>query len=165
MKPDDLLDAIGNVDDVCVKRAKEKKRPHRALWAAMGALAACVCIVMMLPKGILNDSSNQAQDEEIYKNIWIYYVEDGEVCKDQESILAQITAVFSAWKEKNGIGDEVELIQYSPLTTSITVSANLQAYYGTTDGALLLDSLKQTMAGYSDLEYDRWDLYFEEESR
>ncbi len=59
----------------------------------------------------------------------------------------------------------MELIQYSPLTTSITVSANLQAYYGTTDGALLLDSLKQTMAGYSDLEYDRWDLYFEEESR
>ena len=165
MKPDDLLDTIGNVDDVCVKRAKEKKRPHRALWAAMGALAACVCIVMMLPKGHLSDSSNQAQDEEIYKNIWIYYVEDGEVCKDQESILAQITAVFSAWKEKNGIGDEVELIQYSPLTTSITVSANLQAYYGTTDGARLLDSLKQTMAGYSDLEYDRWDLYFEEESR
>ncbi len=82
MKPDDLLDAIGNVDDVCVKRAKEKKRPHRALWAAMGALAACVCIVMMLPKGILNDSSNQAQDEEIYKNIWIYYVKDGEVCKE-----------------------------------------------------------------------------------
>lgn len=54
----------------------------------------------MLPKGILNDSSNQAQDEEIYKNIWIYYVKDGEVCKEQEYILAEVTAVFSAWKEK-----------------------------------------------------------------
>lgn len=31
MKLDDLLDAIGNVDDVCVKRAKEKKKTHRAL--------------------------------------------------------------------------------------------------------------------------------------
>ena len=25
MKPDDILDAIGNIDDVCVKKAKEKK--------------------------------------------------------------------------------------------------------------------------------------------
>ena len=119
----------------------------------------------MLPKGILNDSSNQAQDEEIYKNIWIYYVKDGEVCKEQEYILAQAMAVFSAWKEKNGIGDEVELIQYSPDTTYIIVSANLQDYYGTIDRELLLDSLKQTMAGYSNLEYDKWNLYYEEESR
>ena len=165
MKADDLLDAIGEVDDVWAKRAKEKKKTHRALWAVVGTLAACICIVMMLPRGILNDSSNQAQDEEIYKNIWIYYVKDGEVCKEQECILAEVTAVFSAWKEKNGIGDEVELIQYSPLTTSITVSENLQAYYGTIDRELLLDSLKQTMAGYSNLEYDKWNLYYEEESQ
>lgn len=165
MKLDDLLDAIGEVDDVWVKRAKEKKKTHRALWAVVGTLAACICIVMMLPKGILNDSSNQAQDEEIYKNIWIYYVKDGEVCKEQEYILAQAMAVFSAWKEKNGIGDEVELIQYSPDTTSIIVSANLQDYYGTIDRELLLDSLKQTMAGYSNLEYDKWNLYYEEESQ
>ena len=57
MKADDLLDAIGEVDDVWVKRAKEKKKTHRALWA-VGTLAACICIVMMLPKGILNDSFN-----------------------------------------------------------------------------------------------------------
>lgn len=43
MKLDDLLDAIGNVDDVCVKRAKEKKKTHRALWAVVGTLAACIC--------------------------------------------------------------------------------------------------------------------------
>ena len=165
MKTDDLLDAIGDVDDVCVKRAKEQKKTHRALWAAMGTLAACICIAMMLPKGRLNDSSNQAQDEEIYKNIWIYYVEDGEVCKKQEYIMAQAAAVFSLWKEKNGIGEEVKLIQYSPDTTSIIVSANLQAYYGTIDRELLLESLKQTMAGYANLEYDKWNLYYEEESQ
>ena len=43
MKADDLLDAIGNVDDVWVKRAKEKKKIHRALWAVVGTLAACIC--------------------------------------------------------------------------------------------------------------------------
>ncbi len=59
----------------------------------------------------------------------------------------------------------MELIQYSLLTTSITVSENLQAYYGAIDRELLLDSLKQTMAGYSNLEYDKWNLYYEEESQ
>lgn len=59
----------------------------------------------------------------------------------------------------------MELIQYSLLTTSITVSENLQAYYGAIDQELLLDSLKQTMAGYSNLEYDKWNLYYEEESQ
>ena len=34
MKLDDLLDAIGN---------KEKKKTHRALWAVVGTLAACIC--------------------------------------------------------------------------------------------------------------------------
>lgn len=79
-----------SVNSLAFPRAKEKKKTHRALWAAMGTLAACICIAMMLPKGILNDSSNQAQDEEIYKNIWIYYVKDGEVCKEQEYILAEV---------------------------------------------------------------------------
>lgn len=35
MKPDDLLDTIGNVDDVCVKRAKEKSAhigPYGLRW-------------------------------------------------------------------------------------------------------------------------------------
>lgn len=59
----------------------------------------------------------------------------------------------------------MERIQYSPLTTSITVLENLQAYYGAIDQELLLDSLKQTMAGYSNLEYDKWNLYYEEESQ
>ena len=64
-----LLEA--SVNSLAFPRAKEKKKTHRALWAVVGTLAACICIAVMLPKGILNDSSNQAQDEEIYKNIWI----------------------------------------------------------------------------------------------
>ena len=192
MKRDDILDAIGNVDDACVKRAKEKKKSHKKVWITLGSLAACLLVVFMLPGIILNfggyDSADNVQDEEIaveYKNVWIYYVEDGQICKAKEYTAMQASSIFALWKEKNGIGDEVELIKFriesnSSTTTSeydgegivkhevgdyrvlkITVSANLEAYYETIDSELLLESLKQTMTGYSNLEYDEYNLYFE----
>ena len=37
----DILDAIGAVDDVLLKKAKEKQKSHKAVWTAIGSLAAC----------------------------------------------------------------------------------------------------------------------------
>ena len=39
MRPDDLLDAIGEVDDACIKQAKETKTPHVVLWRTV---AQCI---------------------------------------------------------------------------------------------------------------------------
>ena len=43
----------------------------------------------------------------------------------------------------------------------LTVSKNLEAYYGQTDEGLLLDSLEQTMTGYSGLTYQEYHLILE----
>lgn len=193
MKPDDILDAIGNVDETCVIKAKEKKKSRKALWITIGSLAACI-LVVLFPSIIFNhigyDSAapENASDQEIeveHKDVWIYYVKDGQIYKTEEYTAIQASSVFALWKEKNSIGDEVELIEYkieSNSTTStsehngegvvkheigdykvlnITVSANLEAYYESIDSELLLESLKQTMAGYSNLEYKECNIYFE----
>ena len=45
----DILDAIGAVDDILIKRAKEKQKPHKAVWTAVGSIAACFLLILILP--------------------------------------------------------------------------------------------------------------------
>ena len=45
----DILEAIGNVDDVLIKRAKENQRSQKALWVTLGSIAACFMLVFILP--------------------------------------------------------------------------------------------------------------------
>ena len=42
MKSDDILDAIGLVDDEYVKKAKENQKKHKPVWITMGTIAACL---------------------------------------------------------------------------------------------------------------------------
>lgn len=104
---------------------------------------------------------------------WIYYVEDGEICREQHFVKLHPADIFELWKEKNGIEAEVQLLNCelrSNATTEetvdylilyLTVSKNLENYYGQTDEELLLDSLKQTMTGYSGLTYQEYHLILE----
>ena len=114
-------------------------------------------------------------------NVWIYYVEDGEICREQHYVKLQAADVFEIWREKNGIGAEVQLLDCeirSSATTEqvgeavkhtlgdyhafyLTVSKNLKDYYGQMDENLLLESLEQTMTGYSGLEYQEYHLILE----
>lgn len=48
MKPENILDAIGNVDDNCIKNAKEKKKSLKKYWISIGAMAACLALVVIL---------------------------------------------------------------------------------------------------------------------
>lgn len=115
------------------------------------------------------------------ENVWIYYVEAGEICKEQRLVKLQPADIFELWKKKNGIGPEVQLLECelrSNATTKqigevvkhtlgdyfalyLTVSKSLESYYEQTDEALLLDSLKQTMTGYSGLTYQEYHLILE----
>lgn len=45
----DILDAIGKVDDILIKRAKENQKSHKAVWAAIGTIAACFFLIITLP--------------------------------------------------------------------------------------------------------------------
>ncbi len=128
------------------------------------------------------NSGDKAPETSIaMENVWIYYVGNGEICKEQHYVKLQPADIFELWKEKNGIGAEVQLLDCelrSNATTEqmgevvmhtvgdyfalyLTVSNNLDAYYGQTDEGLLLDSLEQTMTGYSGLTYQEYHLILE----
>lgn len=195
MKPDDILDAIGNVDETCVKKAKEKKKLNKKVWFTVGSLAACAVLVFCLPfifsSGFLNDSittGSPAPDGETaieYKDVWIYYVKEDSLEREMQYLPIKASEIFYSWKQENGIGDEVVLIDYrieSDSTTStsefddegvvkhelgdyrilnVTVSKNIEEYYNTIDSELLLESLKQTMTGYIGLEFEEYHIFFE----
>lgn len=53
MNTDDIIDALNEVDDTCIKNAREPKRKisHKALWISAGAAAAaCLAVVLLLPR-------------------------------------------------------------------------------------------------------------------
>lgn len=52
MNTDDILDAFNEIDDTCIKNAREpkKKISRKALWISAGAVAAaCLAVVLLLP--------------------------------------------------------------------------------------------------------------------
>ena len=49
----DILDAIGAVDDILLKKAKEKQKSHKAVWTAIGSLAACFLLLVTLPMAFI----------------------------------------------------------------------------------------------------------------
>jgi len=52
MNTDDIIDALNEVDDTSIKNAREpkKKRNYKALWISVGAAAACLAVVLLLPR-------------------------------------------------------------------------------------------------------------------
>ncbi len=107
-----------------------------------------------------------------YKDVSIYYVNGAELACETEYLEADPQLVFASWKEKNGIGEDVllldcEIRSNATINTKdsmvehvlgdyhrlyLTVSKNLETYYEAVDSELLLESLKQTMWEYSDVQ-------------
>lgn len=193
MKSDDILDAIGNVDEACVKKAKEKKKTNKAIWITVGSLAACIIAVFMLPN-IMNiigynspeeASGNAMADTEMataYDNVWIYYADGGEIKREQEYLPESAEDIFYAWRDKNGLGEDVKFIkariESNGKTTvdsngaakheigdyfiyNLTISKNIENYYDNIDSDLLLESLKRTMTERSSIKYDEYNLILE----
>ncbi len=70
MNTDDILDALNEVDDTCIKNAREpRKKNRKALWISLGAVAACLAVVFTLP-AIL-----QSRNKELS------YLQNGRECK------------------------------------------------------------------------------------
>ncbi len=75
----DILDAIGAIDDILIKRAKEKQKSHHAIWTAVGTLAACFMLIIMLPMALnvfrgASDSANQSADKAEAEEMYFDYV-------------------------------------------------------------------------------------------
>ena len=202
MKPHDIFDAIGNVDETCVMKAKEKKKSHKKLWITASSIAACLALIICLPIMFISmnnmgtDKNNTAgpnegmlipdggNDNEMaleQDNVWIYYIDGNEIVREQQYLPMEPESIFNAWKEKNGIGDDVEFIRVNIdsngkttekdgmvehqignyFVCNLTISKSIENYYDTIDKELLLDSLEQTMTGYSNIEYDEYNLILE----
>lgn len=49
MRAEDLLDAIGYVEDSYIGKAKEKPKTTKKLWAVLGVVAACAALIIGIP--------------------------------------------------------------------------------------------------------------------
>ncbi len=186
MKAAQLFELLGEIDEAAVRDAAQpQKRGKRRYLLAFGlAAAACIALTagVLLRRGAAaparSESSDTADAALDSADIRIYYYQGGEMCSETKSLPCEPKTVFQEWKTQNGIGDEVELIssriesngseqsdsstaQYAAGDTFIlhlTVSANLRNYYQAVPEDRLLESLRLTMTGYSQIEYDGYDL-------
>ncbi len=208
MRADELLDAIGQADDDCIKRAGEPlaRKAHRRWWAAAGSLAACLVLFLCMPALIARKSGNEAAPEQNgdmdqtqesgsddlrypeqsddaleYEDTVVYYVDGDTLGSGIKQLPQSGQAVFAAWRDVNSIGDEVKLLHIGIEDNSttvdngvtvehtvgeyfilrLTVSAVLTEYYEVLDETLLLESLKKTMTGYLDIDFDEYHLTLE----
>lgn len=216
MRSIDILNAVGEVDDEYVTKAKARKTSRKRLWIALGSsAAACLALVLAVPimfamrganvpaSGTAEphgetaspieyiDEKHQNTDNEltlVYDNAKIFYVADGKICSKTQSMELSAENAFIAWREANGIGDEVEFVKCEIKDNStdrtvtmggetfiehtvgdyfilnLTISKSIENYYDRIDSELLLDSLEQTMRHFKedcfnvDLEYDEYHL-------
>lgn len=62
MKPDDILDAIGKVDDEYIANAKAGKKSNKKIWITVASAAACLCIAVAGILGLRNAELFKADD-------------------------------------------------------------------------------------------------------
>ena len=200
MTQEKLIDAITDLDSDILNRyfdmkadlaAKKKLKKHT--WVKWASLAAA-CFVLVITATFvtqyipteynLNYSYVGANGKETYiadKNVWIYYVDNGDIERERVKLPCTAENVFITWKHLNNIGDDVKLIEckivsngnestsefegqgvanYEPgdyFVLNITVTKNLQSYEGY---ELLIDSLEKSMSEYSNIDFDEINVLF-----
>ena len=200
MTQDKLTDAITELDSDIIERyvrmkstlAEKKKPKHRAWVKWASAVAACFVLVIAVTfitqyiptEYNLNYSYVGDNGKETYiasENIWIYYVDKGEIERERVKLPCTAQNVFITWKHLNTIGDEVKLIEYKIVSNgnestsdfegegvvnyeqgdyfalNITVTENLQSYE---DYEVLIDSLEKSMSEYSNIDFDEINVLF-----
>ncbi|MBQ8474751.1 MAG: hypothetical protein IJ499_03705 [Clostridia bacterium] len=227
MRSEDILDAIGEIDDHIILSAREKPKSKRRFIYSAAAIAACFILVLGAvfnpafrpahssdehamegdepEKGEVLDGNNGSAEgtppitnddlhgsitqgsiahnpipepSEEEKAFVIFYVKNGVTEKEECITESSPNSIFERWKEKNGIGDEVQLIDVSAYTKpstetyysggeciiehttdaitclNIVLSASIADYYDIIDSADLLMSLEKTIKGYTGRDFD-----------
>ena len=200
MTQEKLIDAITDLDIDILNRYFDmkadlvaKKKPKKRTWVKWASLAAaCMVLVVMATFAMqyipteynLNYSYVDANGRETYiadKNVWIYYVDSGDIERERVKLPCTAENVFITWKHLNTIGDEVELIEYKIVSNgnestsdfegegvvnyeqgdyfvlNITVTENLQSYEAYEE---LIDSLEKSMSEYSNIDFDEINVLF-----
>lgn len=141
----------------------------------------------LLPDATIENESSTGIGEVAIaeENIEIYYIKDGAIASASVYLQCDPQTIFDSWREYNSIGDEVELISVriddngteftdssgdsmvagytvgDTFTLTVTVTENIKNYYDTVGEEKLLESLKLTLIGYSDIDFDEYILILE----
>lgn len=185
-----LLQAMGRIDPKLIADAApdvpQKKSTNKMWVKCASAVAACLVLVIAVTfitqyiptEYNLNYSYVGANGKEMYiadENVWIYYVDNGDIERERVKLPCTAENVFITWKHLNKISDDVKLIEYKIISNgneitsefegkgvveyeqgdylilNITVSEKLKSYDNQTT---LIESLKDSMAGYSNIDFD-----------
>lgn len=185
-----LLQAMGRIDPKLIADAApdvpQKKSTNKMWVKCASAVAACLVLVIAVTfitqyiptEYNLNYSYVGANGKEMYiadENVWIYYVDNGDIERERVKLPCTAENVFITWKHLNKISDDVKLIEYKIISNgneitsefegkgvveyeqgdhlilNITVSEKLKSYDNQT---ALIESLKDSMAGYSNIDFD-----------
>lgn len=191
-----LLQAMGRIDPKLIADAApdvpQKKSANKTWVKWASAVAACLVLVIALTfitqyiptEYNLNYSYVGDNGKETYiasENIWIYYVDKGEIERERVKLPCTAQNVFITWKHLNNIGDDVKLLeckitsngkeitsdfdskdvvnynQGDYFVLNITVTKNLQSYE---DCEVLVDSLEKSMSEYSNIDFDEINVLF-----
>ena len=168
---------------------KPKSKNLVYAFTAIACIAIIFVIGVMFPhsNNTVNGESQQfvsmASETEIaieQKDITIYYLNNDEIVSSSLYLPCTSEEVFNSWKTLNGIGEEVELISVKienngtesinstatyntgdRFSINVTVTKNLQNYCTNQNKDKLLESLKLTLTGYSEIKFDEYNLIFE----
>ena len=144
-----------------------------SVWLTLAVTAACLVLALGTPfvymavsrygsdmptgkeceryEAPVSSAPGDCTGEEIVteETLWVYYVDNGELCSEPCTVKWLVMDVFDAWKERNGIGEEVLLLDYEPwseiieqgevMSMHVIVSKSLETYYEQTDETLLLE--------------------------
>lgn len=185
-----LLQAMGRIDPKLIADAApdvpQKKSTNKMWVKCASAVAACLVLVIAVTfitqyiptEYNLNYSYVGANGKEMYiadENVWIYYVDNGDIERERVKLPCTTENVFITWKHLNKISNDVKLIEYKIISNgneitsefegkgvveyeqgdylilNITVSEKLKSYDNQTT---LIESLKDSMAGYSNIDFD-----------
>lgn len=191
-----LLQAMGRIDPRLIADAAPdvaQKKSTNKTWVKWASLAAA-CLVLVISATFitqyipteynLNYSYVDANGIEMFianKNVWVYYVDNGDIERERVKLPCTAENVFITWKHLNSIDDDVKLLECKITSNgkeitsnfdgkdivnynkgdyfvlNITVTKNLQSYK---DCEVLVGSLKKSMSEYSNIDFDEINVLF-----
>lgn len=130
MNTQDILEAIGNIDDACIRNAKATKKSYKNLFIMVASMAACLAFMIWVPQILKSELLRIEESIETAKSsvsfpssayhtseavitegeVHIYYVDGDKVSMEIADMSYAAEDIFAAWRKKNGIGEEVKLI-------------------------------------------------------
>ena len=174
-----------------------KANLHGILKGAFEVLALCLMMLCFLVGCTdMSDQTKADENEVIVEDstaelaiqegpVAIYYLDGDTILSEEQHLPYQGSDVFEAWKGKNGLGPEVELLNINIedngeestyefegetvvsykvgdyFVFNMTISDEIVPYFETMDRELLSQSLEQTFLGYSMIDYDEFHIIIE----